>query len=215
MIGRSVLIITGTIKHDYWDETVTIEGAGTSDSQTEYWKNFWMRGTFTGLYLQTTFTHSLTRVTKRERVTFIPPGTTVSVDRYRICESEFKDIPPNQFSNKEISGPIPTHMSVVRKYKNHSYREDSLAYLPKTVSISLAEFSQATSPLSFRSFVTYSTDEKFTTEAYVDNLFYVARVTQIPFSIFEARKVDPISIDDTRSFWAAPSSFYVYKRYFN
>ena len=246
--------ITGDLKHDYWNETVTMENSGTStsssvsasqsrtfvsgysnttldlNSKTEYWKNnFWTPDVMaetnttgdattiskitastlsTNQYLQSTFNYSYARITKLERITFIPPAATVSVDPYSICENEFRDIPSSQFVTKDTTVFVEGHVLVKISYQ---LKYDSLVWQPKKVNISSVEFSQRTSPLSFRSFITYSTDENFSTEGYVDNAFYVARITQMSIPIFEARKDGKLT-EGKRNMWAKPNRFYVFKR---
>jgi hypothetical protein len=79
--------ITGTTKHDYWDETVTMTENGSSSSSASYWETFFdnnrssraARNQSTGAVeaysasFSNTFWSSVTSITKPERITFIPP----------------------------------------------------------------------------------------------------------------------------------------------
>ena len=159
----------------------------------------------TNSYIQTTFNYSLTRISKLERITFIPPGTTVSMDLYALCENELKDLPTNLFSPKDTTLNVKTAVIM-----NEGHPEwDSTVWEQKKMPILIAKFTTETSPFLFRSFLSYSTDEKFSTEAYVNNNFYVAQISEMPSSLFSAKaKKEKTPQND----WALPNRFYVLKR---
>jgi len=75
------------------------------------------------------------------------------------------------------------------------------------VHLSFSQFSKENSPLSFRSYITYSTDEKFLSEFYIDNLFYISQITQMPISTFDLKSTR----DGNRNILATPHSFYIIK----
>jgi hypothetical protein len=239
--------ITGTVKHDYWDESVTITGAGasstasasqsqaqsstttsiagnySSDSRTTYWPNFWDPQTYSktstsvegtssaksttrtsnlSSFLQSTFSYSLTRVTRSERITFIPPGATISRSLYNIVDKGLYPLPPNRTSKKDTSLLMPQKVSK----GEYSY----YTVMAKKVPFLVTLFERATSPISFRSFITYSSDEKFSFESYVDNDFFVARVLQLPFEALRAKPIGSSSDQNAYNMWASPSSFYLF-----
>jgi hypothetical protein len=223
--------ISNSVSHSH-DET-DISGSQNTEialnSRTDDWKHFWVpeapietktvgQATTTSNmrsishssseFVQSTFNYSLTRITKLERVTFIPPGTTVSIAKYFLFEGQI-DIPQNQFLSKDTTiQMMRTSVEVPRHYQGRTLMVDSVMSGPTKVKYSFAQFRLETSPFSFRSFVTYSTDERFSTEAYVNNSFFIDRITQMPISTFKAKTIEtPIS----ENMWANPHSFYVYK----
>jgi len=248
--------ITGTTKHDYWDETITVTNTGSSisnsesysqnnisisgstntqlssNSRTEYWNNFYNPAVYSetetkgdatsstnikatnlisSQYLNSTFNYSLTRIAKPERITFVPPGTTVSIALYTIFGKNILDISLNKFLSKDTTVLMEISTQVVRNINNVFVLVDTLEYIPKKVSLPFIEYDPQKSPLSFRSFVTYSTDEKFSTEAYVNSNFYIDRITQMPISIFKAKiKGIPIN-DNTYNIWSTPHSFFIFR----
>jgi|GEM_PF-2744500 len=223
--------ISNSVSHSQ-DET-EISGSQNTElsqhSQTDVWKHFYvpeapietktkgqatttskMRSTSlsSSEFLQSTFNYSLTRITKLERVTFIPPGTTVSIAKYFLTDGRI-EIPANRFSSKDTTLLMKTvNVKVPRHYGRNTWMDDSLVFGPTKVTLSFVQFHSETSPFSFRSFVTYSTDEKFSTEAYVNNSFFIDRITQIPISDFEA-ETERTPAGENK--WAAPNSFYIYK----
>jgi hypothetical protein len=75
-----------------------------------------------------------------------------------------------------------------------------------------AVFDASNSPVNFRSFITYSIDEKFITERYLDSKFYVSRVLELPQSAFGGQP-DAVSAKQSKhNMWASPSSFYIFTK---
>ena len=103
---------------------------------------------------------------------------------------------------------MQVHITRLVKYEGTTYQNDSLAPGPFKVHISFVRYTMENSPLTFRIFMTYSTNDKFSPEAFIDNQFYVDRIIQIPLESFNATKGDA---DNNRNIWATPSSFYVFK----
>jgi hypothetical protein len=215
--------ITGTTKNDYWDESITITTSGTSSTyggaQTEaassfdYWFTNFLSGFVSGAgkktskssseWFQQTFSNSLTRITKPERITFIPSHATISQAAYNLV-----------FGGITLSSSYPVSSRDTILY--FPFRESRGEYLgdyqilPELMLI--AVFDASNSPVNFHSFITYSTDEKFTTERYLDSKFYVSRVLELPKSTF-AGQPDATSVRQSKhNMWASPSSFYIFTK---
>jgi hypothetical protein len=242
---RKCSYITGTAKHDYWEEGVTMVTTGSSittsrissQSQTTTsgsWKYFHSPHIYSepnssgeqsalsksvshsqssSLGYSNAFWASITYITKPERITFIPPGTTISIAMYTLFEKDDREIQSMHFLSKDTTLVLDQTVKVPLKLKNNSVgyiMVDSTVFGPQQVKLLFIEFEREASPLSFRSFITYSTDEKFSTEAYVNSSFYVARITQIPVTVFNAKKPGAPTNESNWNIWATPSSFYVY-----
>lgn len=202
--------ITGTTKHDYWDETVTMTTNGSSTASSSYWKTFYDHSRYSqAVVLSNTFSSSVTTITKPERVTFIPPGTTISRTFNSISENPVEHIEQEHLSSKDTTFEnMPVVITRYEKYEGATYQSDSLVSGPLTLHLSFIKYNLENSPLSFRSFITYSTNDKFDPEAFIDNQFYAELITQIPVSSFNIKRTGS---DDNRNIWATPSSFYVFK----
>ncbi len=207
--------ITGTTKHDYWDETVTMTANGSSATSASYWEMFYDRNHRTGSgyssAFSNTFWSSVTTISRPERITFIPPGTTISRTFNSISDNPIDHLDQEHLLSRDTTFEntnMQVHITRLVKYEGATYQEDSLAPGPFKVHLSFVQYSMDNSPLTFRIFMTYSTNDKFIPEAFIDNRFYVDRITQIPLENFTATKSDS---DNNRNIWATPNSFYVFK----
>ena len=204
--------ITGTTKHDYWGETVTLttngSSAGSSESSSSYWKTFYSGTAGYNLTATNTIWSSVTTIEKPERITFIPPGTTISRTFNSITQNPIDRLDQAHLLSRDTAFEnMPAHVIRYQKYEGTTYMYDSLGTGPLTVHMLSNLYSMEDSPLTFRIFMTYSTNDKFNTEAFIDNQFYVDRITQIPRSSFDAKAYPDVD----RNIWATPSSFYVLK----
>ena len=215
--------ITGTTKHDYWDETVTMTANGSSATSASYWESFFdnnrssraarnqSSGTADGYgtSFSNTFWSSVTSISRAERITFIPPGTTISrtfnsisanpiglLDKANLLQKD------TTFEGASAQVRVPRYV----KYEGTTYESDSLGVGPFTAHLSYARYVPENTPLTFRIFMTYSTNDKFNTEAFIDNQFYVDQITQLTLSSFNTTKADS---SNSRNIWASPNSFYV------
>lgn len=207
--------ITGTTKHDYWDEAITVTANGSSASSASYWEMFYDRnhrtGSGYGSAFSNTFWSSVTTIARPERITFIPPGTTISRTFNAISENPIDHLDQVHLLSQDTAFEntnMQVHITRLVKYEGTTYQNDSLAPGPFKVHISFVRYTMENSPLTFRIFMTYSTNDKFSPEAFIDNQFYVDRIIQIPLESFNATKGDA---DNNRNIWATPSSFYVFK----
>ena len=153
----------------------------------------------------------MTSITKAERVTFIPPGTTISRTFNSLSDNPVVNLDQASLQQKDTTlEGVSAQIRIPRyeKYEGTSYENDSLVAGPFTTHISYARFTPENTPLTFRIFMTYSTNDKFKTEAFIDNQFYIDQMTQLPLSSFNAARADT---SDARNIWAAPNLFYVIK----
>jgi hypothetical protein len=185
---KKTSFITESTKHDYWDENVVIKESGTSGGSS-------MR--IMGVFLNNSSFSSLTKLTKSERITFLPPGTTIEKTLFRIAD-EFVTLDESIYKDTLLM------------LKQNDWLTDHNYYDKKTkVRILIDKYTEETSPLKFSSFITYSLDEKFSDEAYVNSPFYVSHIIQIPVSAYDAKRItDPKDVT-TQNIWIAPNSFYI------
>jgi len=205
--------ITGSTKHDYWDETYTAVTNGSATSS--FWKPFFERyHSLSGAAgspvegFSTTFWSSVTTITKPERITFIPPGTTISRSLYSMPPpAQIVFDPRRVISFDTTLDGMPTHIFKKEVYMGTTYEFDSVTSGQATAHLSCENFTPDSSPLSFRSFLTYSTTDKFTSEAFIDNAFCVSKVTVLSPGLFKYRTETP----DGHNAWATPRSYYVFQ----
>jgi hypothetical protein len=91
-------------------------------------------------------------------------------------------------------------------------KQNRLGYDILPTPMLIAVFDASNSPVKFRSFITYSTDEKFMTERYLDSKFYVSRVLELPQSAFRGQP-DVASVEQSNhNMWASPNYFYIFTK---
>ena len=88
-------------------------------------------------------------MTKPERITFIPPSTLIPQDKFKLY-------PKSYYS-----------------FRGKPKIKEQIFDSKKVCKIKLENYNTQNSPLIFRNFLTFSTTEKFTSEFYIDNSFYV------------------------------------------
>jgi hypothetical protein len=184
---KKTSFVAGTTKNDYWDENVMIKESGTSGGSS-------IR--IMSMFLNNSSFSSITKLTKSERITFIPPGTTIEKTLFRITDDLVA-----------LNGDIAKDTLLILK---QSQWLTGKYYYDKTtkVRILIQKFTEETSPLKFRSFITYSLDEKFSVEAYVNSPFYISGIIQIPFWAFDAKRISDPKEGTTQNIWITPNSFY-------
>lgn len=210
--------IIGETKQDYWRDITTMNSSssstesGSSESQTtsiaKSWFSIFLKSISGSSKSSTesvnnwaaqTFSSSTSIMTKPERITFIPPHTT-------ICKADFSIV-----NNDIMVKPTMEKDTTLGDLSGYIVIGDTVRYIDcssANVHLFLSPFSEENSPLFFRSFITYSTDEKFLSEAYIDSRFYISRITQMSIQTFNFKKRD-----DNRNIWAAHNSFYVFKTF--
>lgn len=190
--------ITGTTKHDFWDATMTMQTNGSAFIIPD-WNHSWISDF-----------SSITQITKPEKITFIPPGTTVSKSMFVIAEKDFEDIQPNQIISFDTTLVVKKHYKSF--FLSGSVKDEGDSLITQKFTIPQSKFYSSTSPLSFRIYITYSTIEQFSTESYIDNSFYINQITEMPIEAFNGVKYIDSTNASTQNIWASPNSFYVYKK---
>ena len=184
---RTSFIVEST-KHDYWDENMMIKESGTSGGSS-------MR--INGMFLNNSSFSSITKLTKSERITFLPPGTTIEKTLFRIADDLVT-----------LNKGIFKDTLLMLKQSDWLTGNDYYDKVTK-VRILIDKYTEETSPLKFRSFITYSLDEKFSGEAYIDCPFYISGIIQIPIWAFEAKRITDPKEGMNQNIWITPNSFYV------
>lgn len=154
-------------KNDYWIEKTTSEAftVPVGDQKYKVFKN-------------------TTSMVVAERITFIPPDCYISVPMtYEILDHLNRRM--------QLSGMRERRMITMSdnlrwdenaKKEVITRPEDNKKFKAFTVT-----YTREQSPYRFRNFITYASDEKFTTEKYFDNEFYVKRFVQLRSMRFFAR----------------------------
>jgi hypothetical protein len=146
------------------------------------WKNdYWVEKSTTESYVVPSGTgKNITYERKQstvvaERYTFIPPHTYVSVPMtYVILNNGLQVNSETSASGKttvKISQSLSTDKSLKTTIPKYDGKGNTKAWV-KT-------YSQENSNNRFRNFLTYSFDEKFTTDKFIENDFYVSKVTEM------------------------------------
>lgn len=108
---------------------------------------------------------------KNERITFIPPKSYVYRSKFKITNKLIYELNTN-----------------VDEYDNLNSSENRKMYMK--------EFQKENSLFSFRNFMTISDQENFKTEFYVDNDFYISKITEIDTRDFKLIKKDENGKDE-------------------
>lgn len=186
--------IDNSVKLNYWiDEE--------KNKTSEYYGSYFYKGPLLkpGYAVSMTNGTSVSSTVKVERITFIPPTSNY----YR---SQFYILPINafKFATKVPYKEVPRNDNPKKKTKIYE-----------------KSYSKENSPLIFRNFLTFSFNENFEDEFYVDNEFYIYDVKEMEVSQFAQFEVDttkkggryyvkdkngvPVRI----SVYKKPSSFYI------
>lgn len=126
-------------------------------------------------------------IVKPEQVSFIPPQTAITMARFRLY--------PSLYTGKlteKVFPKTPLHS----KYRLYS-----------------ASFSDTTSPLTFRNFLTLSLSHNFNKEFYIDHSFWVSDITIMKHKQFTGETVtiteNNASITDYSYPYQKPNNFYI------
>jgi hypothetical protein len=152
-------------KINYWsDETITHSSA-SSVGRPRSGYGYSSYGYYGLLGLSSSSTAVASRSIKPERITFLAPQSNI----IEVMSNPLYPYTGDKFKRGAMAGSLtkqPSHMLVPIDFK---------------------EFNQSNSPLSFRNFLTISTTERFDNEVYIDNGFFVSRISQMKRSDFLGR----------------------------
>ena len=220
---RKCSYIIGTTKHDYWTETISVTTSSRSNtiSNSSEQSNTSTCGNFSNFNLFRksittdnsyslfkTFFNSVTILTKPERVTFIPPGTTISMSNFSILGNNTLNISKKNYSTLDTT--------IAMKGYYEEIGNNIIRYIDSTrikaVNLSYINYNSDSTPYTFRSFLTYSTDENFSSESYINNSFFISRIIIMPINIFlHSRKIGETIESKNYNMWVAPNSFYFFR----
>jgi hypothetical protein len=174
--------VVGGKKFDYWrDEQVaatTSEEYEVSTSAMQTIINYWSRrkSTTTGSSASLSGGSSITTVRKQERVTFIPPRASIYRIGYLLLPNGLAGLISSRVTKKDT-------IILVGNKNNGTNKKASKSYYQ-------VDYPKESSPFAFRNFITYSFDEGFKSEYYVDNSFYLSKLLQMDEQLFEGPFVE-------------------------
>jgi hypothetical protein len=87
----------------------------------------------------------------------------------------------------------------------------SLANPDKTTEAKVVNLTYESSPFKFRNFLTWSTKESFDNEYFIDNEFYVAKVTMVKITEFTNDSYSTLS-SDMKYYYKQSDRYYVYPK---
>ncbi|HEY1047652.1 MAG TPA: hypothetical protein VGF79_14510 [Bacteroidia bacterium] len=154
------------------------------------WKNdYWVEKSTTESYVVPSGTgknityERKTSTVVAERYTFIPPHTYVSVPMTYVILNNSLEVQ----SSTSASGKTKVLMTQSLKYDKSLKTSIPSTTGKGNVKAYVKSYSKETSDNRFRNFITYAFDEKFATEKYVENEFYVSKKTEMSMKNFNGK----------------------------
>lgn len=154
-------------KNDYWIEKTTSEAftVPVGDHENKIFKN-------------------TVSTVVAERITFVPPDCYISVPlTFEILDHLHRKLQLQGIREKRV-----IKISDNLRWEENAKRE--MVTTPngkRNVKALTINYTKEQSPYRFRNFITYSTDEKFSSEKFFDNEFYVKRFVQMRAGKFLGR----------------------------
>ncbi|MBL0310517.1 MAG: hypothetical protein IPP77_12850 [Bacteroidetes bacterium] len=142
--------INSNVKLSYFMEKETTNTQSVSVGSSYLYSNIFNWSRWYSLGLGVGTSNSTT--IKEERISFIPPHSVSSRTTFKILPGSFIKL-----------NNVPKEI-----LKDHNVKGKVMTATKET------------SQIFFRNFLTYSTKESFDIESYIDNEFYVSKVTQLP-----------------------------------
>jgi len=181
------------VKLNYWSNEVITKSVSSSEQKTYYYKKANSDQIVSSSSKQVKLSGS---TTSQERITFIPPKSIIFKNSFHIYPVVRFDFGANP-----------------------SFKEEKSNYKAgKMTKIYSKKFEKSNSPAFFRNFLTFSVSEKFESEFYVDNGFFISEVREMKLVQFqEYRKHDNgLFIRDDKGYavkfsvYSNESSFYIH-----
>ncbi|MDR6196207.1 hypothetical protein [Siphonobacter sp. SORGH_AS_0500] len=147
--------IKGTEKFDYWVDEAYFQGQYNGTTGTDLRPSLNRYNQFLYGYTWGSFQGI---IRKEEQVSFIPPKTEINQSRFMVAPGKGWQLPTFESTIEEVE--LPSSES------NHKKKTALVRY----------EFSNKNTPLSFRNYLTLSTDAQFRTEFHIDTPFYASQV---------------------------------------
>jgi len=125
---------------------------------------------------------------KQEQIIFIAPKSTIDKAQFILYPSSKTDLTGNASIKQEQRTDNPK----------------------KTIKIKSVNYTEASSPLFFRNFLTISTSDKFDKETYIDNGFYVSNISEMDRANLWGKFIGNINkIASWEEPYKNPKSFYI------
>jgi hypothetical protein len=145
----------------------------TNNRKLDYWADVTNSSTFingnSSIYKGNIYSNGYAQSTsvKKEQITFIAPKSAISKDQFSLAT----------FTKTDLSEVFSIDSA---KRTDNSNKVVELKYL---------DYTQSNSPLIFRNFLTISVSDKFDKEIYIDNGFYVSKVTEMEKKHFQGKEI--------------------------
>ncbi len=136
-------------------------GSGEKSSIVGY-SSLLYYGVFDFMNFSTSSSVLASQSVKPERITFLAPKSSITRIQYNLFF-----LPPNAIGKSALKSTL----------KN--------PYTKTIVPVKYEEFTNQTTPFTFRNFVTISTTESFNKEIYIDNEFFLYRIYKVKRNYFE------------------------------
>jgi len=181
---KKSFLIKNNQHYNYWlDESITTGKMNVYNTAT-------FIGNISSFYKSSSISASISMKTfKPERITFLLPNTEVS----RI-QTDLFDLKIENVSNQAAKGNLLC--------------DDSITSAP----ILFEKYSVSNSPLVFKNFITISLTEKFDNEFYIENAFYVDKISRLKSEIITTHRIYTTNRDYfNKTIFSSPKHFYVKK----
>ncbi len=156
--------VVGGRKFDYWVDEQVASTLSTEyeirESYAETILKLWNGAKSKGSTQSVSTGASISTVRKQERITFIPPKATIYRIGYLLL--------PN-------SVPLGGTSRAVLKEAVINVRDGSGTATKQPKNYLETTYTRESSPFAFRNFITYSFDEGFKSEYYIDNSFFLSK----------------------------------------
>jgi hypothetical protein len=147
--------ITNSNKINYWNDIIETKSRSSLSFDREYIYTGALFNPYSNLYnisgTQVQVTSSKT--VRPERITFLPPNS--SIEKSPVLLTTSGSLNKGDFTPK-------------KDYRNDDFEKKTTIYKK--------EYNINNTPINFRNYITISTNENFTTEATIDNQFYIGEV---------------------------------------
>lgn len=150
--------IKGKEKFDYWVDEAYFQGVYGGVTATDLRPSLNRYHQFLYSYNRGFFEGA---IRKEEQISFIPPKTEINQSRFMVAPGKGWQLPSSEGTTEEIDVPV-----------------SGTDYLKKKELVRYT-FSNQNTPLSFRNFLTLSTDAQFRTEFHIDTPFYASQVENV------------------------------------
>lgn len=175
---RKSSYISGMEKFDYWTDQTLVEGNATTSTN-----GFINKKGILPDFSSVSNTNFSQTITKIERITFLPPQTSITISKFFLKPSGKYNLVSDKVQNIK---------------SEHSKK-----------SIQVVKCSKEDTPLTFRNYISWSLTEDFSTEYHVDNVFYVTKITQATKKDFIGTKTLNGNTYIYEYPYEKPNSFYI------